>query len=241
MARNNGLKKKCCSNFEGCLEVMIESNNISKTYPSGRGVVNALCNVSFSIQKGTTLAIAGKSGSGKTTLLNCLGGLERPDTGKINCFGIDIHALPKKQLSRFQRQHMGFVFQFGNLLSFLTVEENIAFPLILNKKESKKRVGSLLEKVGLQELSSAMPSELSGGEMQRIAFARAIAHSPKMLIADEPTVNLDTNTANKLVKLMFSLAKDESCTIILSTHDHDLIKLADQAIYLFDGRDATNG
>ncbi len=219
---------------------MIEITNISKTYPSGRGIVKALSNISLSTQKGATLAIAGKSGSGKTTLLNCLGGLERPDTGNVNCFGIDIHALSKKQLSLFQRQHMGFVFQFGNLLSFLTVNENIAFPLALNKKEHKNRVAELLEKVGLPELSSAMPNELSGGEMQRIAFARAIAHSPKMLIADEPTANLDTSTANKLVKLMFSLAKEEQCTIVLSTHDRDLIKLADQTIYLLDGRETTD-
>jgi putative ABC transport system ATP-binding protein len=223
---------------------MIEVNNISKIYPSGRGVINALSNVSFSTPKGATLAIAGKSGSGKTTLLNCLGGLERPDTGNINCFGIDIHALSKKQLSLFQRRHMGFVFQFGNLLSFLTVGENIAFPLylnkVLNKKEINNRITGLLEKVELSDLISAMPCELSGGEMQRIAFARAIAHSPKMLIADEPTANLDTGTANKLVKLMFFLAKEEKCTIVLSTHDQGLIKLADRTIYLLDGRETTN-
>ncbi|MCD4744368.1 MAG: ABC transporter ATP-binding protein [Desulfobacteraceae bacterium] len=219
---------------------MIGAENISKIYPSGRGVVNALSNISFSTPEGATLAIAGKSGSGKTTLLNCLGGLERPDTGSISCFGIDIHALSKKQLSLFQRQHMGFVFQFGNLLSFLSVSENIAFPLslnkVLNKKEINNRIAGLLEKVELSELSSAMPFELSGGEMQRIAFARAIAHSPKMLIADEPTANLDTETGNKLVKLMFFLAKEENCTIVLSTHDRDLIKLADKTIYLLDGR-----
>ena len=139
---------------------------------------------------------------------------------------------------------MGFVFQFGNLLSFLTVNENIAFPLslnkVLNKKEINNRIAGLLEKVELSELSSAMPFELSGGEMQRIAFARAIAHSPKMLIADEPTANLDTETGNKLVKLMFSLAKEENCTIVLSTHDQDLIKLADKTIYLLDGRKTTD-
>jgi ABC-type lipoprotein export system ATPase subunit len=216
---------------------MIEINNISKAYPSGRGIVKALSNISFSCPRGATLAIAGKSGSGKTTLLNCLGGLEQPDTGNINCFGIDIHGLSKKQLSLFQRQQMGFVFQFGNLLSFLNVGENIAFPLELNKKENKNRVAELLEKVELTEFSSAMPSELSGGEMQRIAFARAIAHSPKMLLADEPTANLDTQTGNMLVKLMFSMAKEEKCTIVLSTHDPDLIKLADQTIYLIDGRE----
>jgi len=216
---------------------MIEIKAISKTYPSGRGIVKALSKISFSAPKGVTLAIAGKSGSGKTTLLNCLGGLEQPDTGNIKCFGIDIHGLSKKQLSLFQRQHMGFVFQFGNLLSFLNVGENIAFSLELNKKEHKKRVKELLEKVGLPDFSSAMPFELSGGEMQRIAFARAIAHSPKMLIADEPTANLDTQTGNNLVRMMFSMAKEEECTIVLSTHDPDLIKLADQTIYLIDGRE----
>ncbi len=223
---------------------MMHINNISKTYPSGRGIVRALCNISFSTPSGATLAITGKSGSGKTTLLNCLGGLEQPDTGNINCFGIDIYTLSRGQLSLFQRQHMGFVFQFGNLLSFLTVGENIAFPLMLNKTlnkiQSKKRVVELLEKVELSGFLSAMPYELSGGEMQRIAFARAIAHSPKMLIADEPTANLDTKTGNKLVNLMFSLAKEEKCTIVLSTHDQGLIKLADKTIYLLDGEKTAN-
>ncbi len=223
---------------------MIEIKGLSKTFPSGRGVVNALCDISFSIPRGTTLAIAGKSGSGKTTLLNCIGGLECPDSGSINSFGINIHTLKKKQLSLFQRQNMGFVFQFGNLLSFLTVEENIAFPLILNKmycnKERKERVADLLEKIGLPELSSALPSELSGGEMQRIAFARAIAHHPKILIADEPTANLDTKTGHKLIELVFSLAKQEKCTIILSTHDQELIRFTDKIVNLLDGRQIKN-
>lgn len=216
---------------------MIEVKNISKIYPSGRGVVKALSNISFTAPKGSTFAIAGKSGSGKTTLLNCLGGLETPDTGSVNCFGIDIHKLFKKQLTLFQRENLGFVFQFGNLLSFLTIAENIAFPLILNKKEVKRRTAELLEKVGLKDMASAMPFELSGGEMQRVAFARAIAHFPKMLIADEPTANLDTETGNKLVKLMFSQAKEENCTIILSTHDKSLIELADKVVHLLDGKD----
>lgn len=198
--------------------------------------MHALCDVSLSIPKGGTLAIVGKSGSGKTTLLNCIGGVERPDKGSVSCFGIDMHTLPQKQLSLFQRQHMGFVFQFGNLLSFLTVHENISFPLILNKKEYKNRVAELLEKVGLSGVASAMPFELSGGEMQRVAFARAIAVSPKILIADEPTASLDTETGSSLVRLMFSLAREEKCTIVLSTHDHDLIALADRSVFLRDGR-----
>ena len=223
---------------------MIKANNISKTYPSGRRVATALLNISFFAQESTTLAIAGKSGSGKTTLLNCIGGLEQPDSGTVNLYGIDIHTLSNQKLSMFQRKQMGFVFQFGNLLSFLTVSENIAFPLKLNqmqdktltKKKIKYRVQMLLEKTGLPELYSAMPHELSGGEMQRVAFARAIAHSPKILIADEPTANLDTKTGKSLVNLMIHLAKKERYTIIMSTHDHDLIRLADQTIHLLDGR-----
>ncbi len=219
---------------------MIEIEKVSKAYPSGRGVVKALCDISFSISPGETLAIAGKSGSGKTTLLNCIGGLEYPDTGCIKCFGTDIHALSKKKLSLFQRQHMGFVFQFGNLLSFLNVEENIAFPLMLNKmydrQGRKDRIADLLERTGLPDLASAMPSELSGGEMQRIAFVRAIVHHPKILIADEPTASLDTKTGSRLVELMFCLAKEEQCTIIISTHDQELIKLAGSVVNLLDGR-----
>ena len=217
-------------------EIMIQTHNISKSYRSGRGTVQALSDVSFSVPRGATLAVVGKSGSGKTTLLNCIGGLERPDNGSVNCFGVDIHTLSKKELSYFQRRNMGFVFQFGNLLSYLTVFENISFPLVLNNMEKEKRVTELLEKIGLPEVISAMPYELSGGETQRIAFARAIAHSPKMLLADEPTANLDTETGENLVKYMFSMCKEEGCAIIISTHDQSLIKLSDKTFTLLDGK-----
>ena len=215
---------------------MIQTHNISKSYRSGRGKVQALSDVSISIPRGATLAVLGKSGSGKTTLLNCIGGLERPDSGSVNCFGVDIHTLSRKELSYFQRKNMGFVFQFGNLLSYLTVFENISFPLVLNNMEKEKRVAELLEKIGLPEVLSAMPHELSGGETQRVAFARAIAHSPKMLLADEPTANLDTETGENLVKYMFSMCKEEGCAIIISTHDQSLIKLSDRTLTLLDGK-----
>jgi len=215
---------------------VIHTHNISKSYRSGRGTVQALSDVSISIPGGATLALVGKSGSGKTTLLNCIGGLERPDNGSVTCFGVDIHTLSRRELSYFQRRNMGFVFQFGNLLSYLTVFENISFPLVLNNMEKEKRVAELLEKIGLPEVISAMPYELSGGETQRIAFARAIAHSPKMLLADEPTANLDTETGEKLVKYMFGMCKEEGCAIIISTHDQSLIKLADRTYTLLDGK-----
>ena len=215
---------------------MIQTYNISKSYRSGRGKVQALYDVSISIPGGTTLAIVGKSGSGKTTLLNCIGGLELPDRGSVNCFGVEINTLSRKELSYFQRRNMGFVFQFGNLLSYLTVFENISFPLVLNNMEKEKRVAELLDKVGLPEIISAMPYELSGGETQRIAFARAIAHSPKMLLADEPTANLDTETGEKLIKYMFNVCKEEGCAIIIATHDQSLIKLADRTLTLLDGK-----
>lgn len=215
---------------------MITIDNITKTYPSGRGMVPALNEVSLVLPRGTMLAVAGKSGSGKTTLLNCIGGLEQPDSGTISLFGVEMNKLSKRQISLFQRQHLGFVFQFGNLLPFLTVSQNIEFPLVLNKKPVSERVAFLLEKMELAHAGNALVSELSGGEMQRISFARAIAHSPKLLLADEPTANLDTETGNLLVEMMSSLVKEENISIIFTTHDDELIKRADQSIKLLDGR-----
>ncbi|MDQ1330994.1 MAG: Methionine import ATP-binding protein MetN [Thermodesulfobacteriota bacterium] len=218
---------------------MISINCISKAYRTGRGKVQALSDISLFVETGMTLTIMGKSGSGKTTLLNCIGGLEGPDTGSVECFGVDIHALSNRDLSLFQRRNMGFVFQYGNLLSYLTVFENIAFPLILNgfrNKEKERRVSELLDKMELSDAARAMPNELSGGEAQRVAFARAIAHSPGMLLADEPTASLDTETGNKLVKLMLTMGKDEKCTIIISTHDQEIIKLSSKSSYIKDGK-----
>lgn len=218
---------------------MIQATNISKQYQSGRGMVNALTGVSFSIDAGLTLAVVGKSGSGKTTLLNCVGGLEKPDAGSINCFGTDLHTLGRRGVSLFQRKNVGFVFQSGNLLSYLTVFENIAFPLFLNKATARnrtRRVAELLERIGLPEAGAAAPHELSGGEMQRVAFARAIAHSPRLLLADEPTASLDSETAEDLVRLMTGIGRDQGCTILLSTHDPEIVKLGDVTLNLRDGK-----
>jgi len=217
---------------------MIHVKNISKEYNSGRGRIKALTNVSFDVEESKTLLVIGKSGSGKTTLLNCIGGLEKPDRGSISCFGVDINALSGKNLSLFQRKKIGFVFQQGNLISYLNVFDNINFPLALNGINGKKRkeyVLELLDKIGLTGAGKALPSELSGGEIQRVSFARAIAHSPKILLADEPTASLDSETGRNLVKLMHEVSTEHKCIMVISTHDQEITELADVIIQLRDG------
>ncbi len=218
---------------------MIQIENISKRFKSGRGLVRALDNISFNIEDGTTAVISGKSGSGKTTLLNCISGLDKPETGRVNIAGIDIHSLSEYALSLFQRSHLGFIFQHSNLLNYLSVFQNIAFPLELNrvdKKQIKIRVNELLDLTGLSGLEKAMPNELSGGEAQRVAFARAIAYSPKLIIADEPTASLDSETGMNLVKLMFNIGKEEGLIMVIATHDKEIMNIADLKVRMRDGK-----
>jgi putative ABC transport system ATP-binding protein len=218
---------------------MIQLEKISKAFRSGRGHIRALTDIHLALETGQIAAVIGKSGSGKTTLLNCIGGLERPEKGIVSCFGTDIYALSDKNLSLFQRKNIGFVFQYGNLLSYLTVFENIAFALRLNGIEGKQkelRVKQLLEKVDLSDAQSALPRELSGGEIQRVAVARAIAHSPGLLLADEPTASLDSVTGKNLVELMFEMGRNQKCTMIISTHDPEISELVDQIIQIKDGK-----
>jgi putative ABC transport system ATP-binding protein len=218
---------------------LIRVQDIGKFYQSGRRQVEALCNVSCTVEGGSALAVVGKSGSGKTTLLNCIGGLERPDRGSVTCLGQDILALSRRSLSLFQRQYLGFVFQFGNLLSYLTVYENISFPLALNGvtgKERDERVLGLLERVDLRDSQHALPGELSGGEVQRVAFARAVAHRPQILLADEPTASLDSGTARDLIQLMLEVTQEQASSLIVSTHDPVVINLAGDILHLRDGR-----
>jgi ABC-type lipoprotein export system ATPase subunit len=218
---------------------MIEISGISKTYVSGRGKVTALENISFTVPRGTLFAIAGKSGSGKTTLLNCIGGLEKPDCGRITCAGTDVSSLSAAAVSRFQRKQVGFVFQFGNLISYLTVSENLSFPLELNGISGSardRRVHELLDSIGLSSIGEALPHELSGGEIQRVAFARAIAHSPSILLVDEPTASLDTINGRQLIHLMRKLITDQSCTLVVATHDPEVIEVTADRLHLRDGR-----
>ena len=180
----------------------------------------------------------GKSGSGKSTLLNCIGGLEMPERGEIRCFETVVNRLAARQLSLFQRRHLGFVFQRGNLLSYLTVAENIGLPLTLNDvtgAERTHRIEALLEGTGLAEAARALPHELSGGETQRVSVARALAHRPRLLLADEPTANLDTDSGRQVVELLRRLSAEDGATIIMATHDRDILNDVDQIIYLKDG------
>lgn len=223
---------------------MIRLSHISKTFRSGRGYVKAIADVSLSIPTGSFTAVIGKSGSGKSTLLNCMGGLESPDRGEIFCFGTPLHQLEATQLSRFQRSHLGFVFQRGNLLSYLTVYDNIGLPLTLNGivgKDRTHRIASLLDAIDLKSAAKALPHELSGGETQRVSVARAVAHQPKLLLADEPTASLDTATGRGIVKMMRQLGTDSGCTIIMATHDSEIINLADLIIRLKDGQVGEEG
>jgi ABC-type lipoprotein export system ATPase subunit len=212
--------------------------NISKDFRSGRGLVRALDNISLKVERGITVVLFGKSGSGKTTLLNCIGGLDSPETGRISVFGVDLHALSEKKLCLFQRTNIGFIFQHNNLLNYLSVFQNVAFPLELNcidKRQIKKRVHELLDITGLRGIDRAMPDELSGGEAQRVAFARAIANSPELILADEPTASLDSETGKELVRFMFDMGKEQGCTMLIATHDREVMNLADMKVQMKDG------
>jgi len=218
---------------------MIEIQAVSKQYTSGRGHIPALTDISFSVEPGQGIILAGKSGSGKTTLLNCIGTLEIPDNGKILCNGRDVCRLNPRERTLFRRKEVGFVFQTGNLLPWLTVAENLQFPLEVNGIRGQahpQRIEELRAMFGPSGYEKALPAELSGGESQRIAFARAIAHTPTILLADEPTASLDSATGNQLITLMFSLCLSRQTTLIIATHDQELFEMTDTIISLKDGR-----
>jgi len=218
---------------------MIEVQAVSKQFTSGRGHVSAVTAISFSVDQGRGVILAGRSGSGKTTLLNCIGTLEIPDAGAILYKGTNICTLSPRQRTLFRRKEVGFVFQISNLLPWLTVAENLQFPLELNGihgKVQQRRIEELLATFGLAGYEKAMPVELSGGEAQRIAFARAIAHAPALLLADEPTASLDSKNGKQLIELLVSLCHSKETTLIIATHDQELLGMADTVISLKDGK-----
>ena len=218
---------------------MIEIQAVSKQFTSGRGHISAVTDISFSVDRGRGVILAGRSGSGKTTLLNCIGTLEIPDKGSILYKGTNICTLSPGQRALFRRKEVGFVFQSSNLLPWLTVAENLQFPLEMNGicgLMQRRRIQELLATFGLAGYEKAMPVELSGGESQRIAFARAIAHAPAILLADEPTANLDSSNGTQLIELMFSLCHEKGTTLFIATHDQELLGMADTLIVLKDGK-----
>ena len=216
----------------------VSASLICKTYQIGNINIEALKDVSFKVEKGAFAVINGPSGSGKTTLLNIISGIDKPTSGKILVFGHDLSIKGEDFLADFRCKNVGFVFQFYNLVSTLTVAENIAFPMEWGRKPEnyiKNRVKELLEMVNLEQRAEHFPSQLSGGEQQRVAFARALANDPPLLLVDEPTGNLDVKTGLKIIEILRKL-KEKGKTIIVATHDERIIQLANRKLHLEDGK-----
>ena len=208
---------------------VIIAENITKVYNPNKIPVHAVNGVSLTVNKGEFVAVIGPSGSGKSTLLNIIGGLDQPTTGEVIVGGHDLNDMSAKELTRFRREHIGFVFQSFNLIPVLTASENMEFVMLLlgyDKKRRDKRVLELAREVGLEEKLNTKPSELSGGQQQRVAVARALAPKPEFILADEPTANLDSKSAFQLLDIMAKLNKEENITFIFSTHDQRVISRA---------------
>jgi putative ABC transport system ATP-binding protein len=216
---------------------MIELRGVSKTVPSGTSTLTILHPVDLAIDRGRVVAITGPSGSGKSTMLGLIAGLDSPTTGHILLDGVDITALDEDALARLRGVRVGIVFQFFHLLPSLTAFENVLVPMeIAGVRQAAKRARVLLSDVGLEERVHHYPSQLSGGEQQRVAIARALANDPPILLADEPTGNLDTATGHQIIELLLSINRDRGTTLVLVTHDPDLARMADMAVALRDGR-----
>lgn len=209
-----------------------------KTYRIGETEVEVLKDVNFNVIEGKFVVVSGPSGSGKTTLLNLISGIDRPTKGQMTVFGRDLNELNEDFLTEFRCNNVGFVFQSYNLVSTLTVAENVAFPMEWRRRpelEIIRRVVELLEMVSLQHRENHFPAQLSGGEQQRVAFARALANDPQLFLADEPTGNLDGKNGQKIVE-MLKMLKSTGKTVLVSTHDMDIVRLADQKLCLEDGK-----
>lgn len=219
-------------------KTVVSASLLTKIYQIGDVNIEALKDVNLKVEKGEFIAISGPSGAGKTTLLNIIGGIDKPTIGKIIVFKNDLTIENEDFLADFRCNNVGFVFQSYNLVSTLTVAENIAFPMEWARKPDdhiKNRVRELLKIVNLEHRTEHFPFQLSGGEQQRVAFARALANDPPLLLVDEPTGNLDTKTGLKIVELLQKL-KDKCKTIIVATHDERIIQTADKKLYLEDGK-----
>lgn len=215
---------------------LLEVKSLSKTYGSGETAVHALKNVSFSVPKGEFVAIVGESGSGKTTLLNMLGALDTPTFGKVLIDGKDIFSMREKALTVFRRRNIGFIFQAFNLIPELTVEQNMIFPVLLDyQKPNKKYLEELLMVLNLKERRNHLPSQLSGGQQQRVAIGRALMTRPSLILADEPTGNLDSQNSSEVISLLKNTSKKYEQTIIMITHNQSIAQTADRVLHVSDG------
>lgn len=217
--------------------VIIKAENLTKTYGSGDNAVRALDNVSFSVEKGEFLAIIGPSGSGKSTLLHILGGVDRPTSGKVYMNGEDIYAQNEEQLAIFRRRHVGLIYQFYNLIPVLDVVENMTLPVLMDgRKVNEERLAELLEILSLKDRQKNLPNQLSGGQQQRVSIGRALMNAPSVVLADEPTGNLDSRNSQEIVELLKLSNKKYGQTLIVITHDEQIALQADRVIAIEDGR-----
>ncbi|MFB7493739.1 ABC transporter ATP-binding protein [Streptomyces sp. NPDC056161] len=225
-------------NAQVITETMVRVEDVHRSYGHGAAAVHALRGVSFEIPRGELVALKGRSGSGKTTLLNLVGGLDVPDRGRITVDGRDLAGLGERGLLALRRDRIGFVFQSFGLIPILTAAENVGVPMRLRRadpREREERVDLLLSLVGLAEHAAQRPGELSGGQQQRVAIARALANGPALLIADEPTGQLDAETGHAVMELLRAVVHSEQVTALVATHDTTLLDLADRVLELGDG------
>ncbi|MGD8236762.1 MAG: ABC transporter ATP-binding protein [Chromatiales bacterium] len=218
---------------------MIKVDNLTRIYQTGSNRQVVFDALSFEVEKGETVALLGASGSGKTTLLNLISGIDTPDAGQVLIDGVDVHALREPDRTLLRRRQIGFVFQFFNLIPTLTAGENVALPLELlgsDDRAARERADALLEQVGLGGLGMRYPETLSGGEQQRAAIARALVHQPAVLLADEPTGNLDEDTGRLIIDLLTALARQQGTTLLLVTHSMQVAQAADRVLRLSHGR-----
>lgn len=215
---------------------LLEVQSVSKTYGSGETSVHALKNVSFSVQKGEYVAIIGESGSGKSTLLNMIGALDTPTSGKVWIDGRDIFAMEEKKLTVFRRRNIGFIFQAFNLIPELTVEQNMIFPVLLDyQKPDKRYLEELLAVLNLKERRNHLPGQLSGGQQQRVAIGRALITRPSLILADEPTGNLDSRNSSEVIALLKKASRRFAQTIVMITHNRSIAQTADRVLQVSDG------
>ena len=216
---------------------ILRVENLSKVYGKGATQVKALDKVSFTINKGEFVAIVGASGSGKSTLLHLIGGVDRPTSGKVYIDGKDIYKYNDDELAIFRRRQVGLIYQFYNLIPILNVEENIVLPLNLDSKDvNKQKLNELIKVLGLENRRTHLPNELSGGQQQRTSIGRAMITSPSIILADEPTGNLDSKSSDEIVELLKKSNKDYKQTIIMITHNLEIAKCADRIITIEDGK-----
>jgi len=217
---------------------LLELSHITKTYPVGEARVEALKGIDLCLKMGEFVAIGGPSGSGKSTLLNICGLLDQGDQGEYRFDNQNIGTLDPMQLTRLRREYIGFIFQHFNLIPVMNALENVEYPLMLTQlvaKERRARAATMLDKVGLSELYYQLPDQMSGGQRQRVAIARALVKHPQLVIADEPTANLDTITANQIIDLMHELSTEQNTTFLIATHDERMVRRCGRTLHLVDG------